>query len=95
MQCLGALSDTDPPNEDDAVKIADAIVACHIKEGNIQNAIEYLNALLKKSTENRQQKLVSSCALFPLVKPIFGLLRFSSATRASCWLENTSEMVGP
>ncbi|WKY02316.1 hypothetical protein Q1695_015952 [Nippostrongylus brasiliensis] len=56
-KCIEELSGVDPPSEEEAIKVADAIVACHIKEGSIQDAIEYLNELLKTSTENRHQKL--------------------------------------
>ncbi|PIO73630.1 tetratricopeptide repeat protein [Teladorsagia circumcincta] len=56
-KCLEQLASVQPVNEDDAMRVADAIVACHIKDGNIQNAIEYLNVLLKTSSETNQQKL--------------------------------------
>ncbi|KAK6743589.1 hypothetical protein RB195_010704 [Necator americanus] len=56
-KCLEELSDLNTTNEDDAIAIANAIAACHVKEGNIQNAIEYLNALLKSSSDGKQQKL--------------------------------------
>uniref|UniRef100_A0A7I4YBE9 TPR_REGION domain-containing protein n=1 Tax=Haemonchus contortus TaxID=6289 RepID=A0A7I4YBE9_HAECO len=56
-KCLEQLSTVSPTNEEDAVRVADSIVSCHIRDGNIQNAIEYLNNLLKRSSENNQQKL--------------------------------------
>ncbi|XGW16095.1 hypothetical protein V3C99_001498 [Haemonchus contortus] len=56
-KCLEQLSTVCPTNEEDAVRVADSIVSCHIRDGNIQNAIEYLNNLLKRSSENNQQKL--------------------------------------
>ncbi|KAK5977019.1 Tetratricopeptide TPR-1 domain containing protein, partial [Trichostrongylus colubriformis] len=62
-KCLEQLTDIHPLNEDDAMRVADSIVACHIKDGNIQNAIEYLNILLKASSESNQQKLFGHTCL--------------------------------
>ncbi|VDK82187.1 unnamed protein product [Cylicostephanus goldi] len=58
-KCLEELSNVNGngTTEDDTIIIADAIVTCHIKEGNSDKAVEYLNTLLKTSSERTQEKV--------------------------------------
>ncbi|CAJ0599004.1 unnamed protein product [Cylicocyclus nassatus] len=56
-KCLEELSNVNGTTEEDAILIADTIVACHIKEGNSDKAVEYLNSLLKTASERTQEKV--------------------------------------
>ncbi|KAL6726779.1 hypothetical protein Aduo_008713 [Ancylostoma duodenale] len=56
-KCLQELSDVGATSEEDAIVIADSIVACHIKNGDMQSAVDYLNTLLKSASDGKQQKL--------------------------------------
>ncbi|EYC00697.1 hypothetical protein Y032_0113g355 [Ancylostoma ceylanicum] len=79
-KCLNELSEVTATSEDDAIAIADSIVACHIKEGNIQSAVEYLNNLLKSASDGKQQKLFGH-ACFLLAREQIRNGRRTSAVR--------------
>ncbi|KHJ92674.1 tetratricopeptide repeat protein [Oesophagostomum dentatum] len=56
-KCLEKLSGVRASSEDDAIAIADSVVACHLREGNMEEAVEYLNQVLETASELKQEKL--------------------------------------
>ncbi|KHJ80465.1 tetratricopeptide repeat protein, partial [Oesophagostomum dentatum] len=56
-KCLEELSGVRASSEEDAIAIADSVVACRLREGNMEEAVEYLNQVLETASELKQEKL--------------------------------------
>uniref|UniRef100_A0A1I7XAS5 TPR_REGION domain-containing protein n=1 Tax=Heterorhabditis bacteriophora TaxID=37862 RepID=A0A1I7XAS5_HETBA len=64
IECLAHLENVNTADEEQRIRILDAINGCHLKDGNLWKSIEYLNRELEKACKRGNEKIFAhACCL--------------------------------